>query len=161
MNIAKRIKITVLYNNNFEHTHIYTYAVYWYSIFSGNYIHDFKLLQRKTMTFSDVLEFSNVSSSQCAKLCIEQEGATCKSFAFCNTTSLCRLTSSHPRQAGNVVSQSDTCDLYSSKLKLPYVFKLCMPHLQKTLKHRDKISRSLYNCVLFLLWIGERSAIGC
>ncbi|XP_048762219.2 uncharacterized protein LOC125670858 [Ostrea edulis] len=89
------------------------------SFYSRNYIHDFKLLQRKTMTFSDILEFSNVSSSQCAKLCIEQEGATCKSFAFCNTTSLCRLTSSHPRQAGNVVSQSDTCDLYSRRFYRP------------------------------------------
>ncbi|XP_022318193.2 uncharacterized protein LOC111121287 isoform X2 [Crassostrea virginica] len=89
------------------------------SFYSRNYIHDFKLMKRKTMTFTNVFEFSNVSSSQCAKLCIEQEGSACRSFAYCNMTSLCRLTSSHPRQSGNSVSQSDTCDLYSRNFYQP------------------------------------------
>ncbi|XP_061191548.1 uncharacterized protein LOC133199694 [Saccostrea echinata] len=89
------------------------------TFYSRNFIHDFKLLQRKTITFANVLEFSNVSSSQCAKLCVEQEGSACRSFAYCNMTSLCRLTSSHPRQADNSVSQSDTCDLYSRRFYNP------------------------------------------
>lgn len=86
--------------------------------FLENYFYDFKLLKRTTISFTNVLEFSNITSSQCAKLCVEQEGAACRSFAYCNMTSLCRLTSSHPFQSGNTVSKSDTCDLYSSKVLL-------------------------------------------
>ena len=97
------------------------YRIVFYFSFLGNYIHDFKLMKRKTMTFTNVFEFSNVSSSQCAKLCIEQEGSACRSFAYCNMTSLCRLTSSHPRQSGNSVSQSDTCDLYSSNFYVVFI----------------------------------------
>lgn len=91
---------------------------FFFFFFLENYFYDFKLLKRTTISFTNVLEFSNITSSQCAKLCVEQEGAACRSFAYCNMTSLCRLTSSHPFQSGNTVSKSDTCDLYSSKVLL-------------------------------------------
>lgn len=89
------------------------------SFYSKNYFYDFKLLKRMTISFTNVLEFSNITSSQCAKLCVEQEGAACRSFAYCNMTSLCRLTSSHPFQSGNAVSKSDMCDLYSRNFYQP------------------------------------------
>lgn len=91
-------------------------SICFFFYFLENYFYDFKLLKRMTIAFTNVLEFSNITSSQCAKLCVEQEGAACRSFAYCNMTSLCKLTSSHPFQPGNAVSKSDTCDLYSSKV---------------------------------------------
>lgn len=109
-------------------THFQTWSdsssIYFFFYFLENYFYDFKLLKRMTISFTNVLEFSNITSSQCAKLCVEQEGAACRSFAYCNMTSLCRLTSSHPFQSGKAVSKSDMCDLYSSKvLRIKLVFR--------------------------------------
>ncbi|XP_060077531.1 uncharacterized protein LOC132557063 [Ylistrum balloti] len=86
------------------------------SFYTRNYLDDFQKKSRSTMTFGHSLDYTDVTVDNCAKLCVTTEASNCQSFAFCNTTSLCRLTSNHPLQKGVQVRQ-DVCDLYISRYR--------------------------------------------
>ncbi|XP_021344380.1 uncharacterized protein LOC110444316 [Mizuhopecten yessoensis] len=66
------------------------------------------------MTFGKTLDYTDVTADDCAKLCVTTEATNCQSFAFCNTTQLCRLTSNRPLKKGGNVTH-DVCDLYIRK----------------------------------------------
>lgn len=82
------------------------------SFYTRNYIDDFQKKSRSTMKFGVTLDYTDVTVDDCAKLCMTTEASNCQTFAFCNTTSLCRLTSNTP--VNNGVTQ-DVCDLYIKK----------------------------------------------
>ncbi|OWF45376.1 uncharacterized protein LOC110457136 [Mizuhopecten yessoensis] len=84
------------------------------SFYTRNYIDDFQKKSRSTMTFGKTLDYTDVTADDCAKLCVTTEATNCQSFAFCNTTQLCRLTSNRPLKKGGKVTH-DVCDLYIRK----------------------------------------------
>ncbi|XP_033737433.1 uncharacterized protein LOC117325374 isoform X2 [Pecten maximus] len=84
------------------------------SFYTRNYIDDFQKKSRSSMTFGPTLDYTDVTVDDCAKLCVTTESSNCQTFAFCNKTSLCRLTSNRPLQKGIQVTH-DVCDLYIRK----------------------------------------------
>ncbi|KAK3090337.1 hypothetical protein FSP39_011029 [Pinctada imbricata] len=84
------------------------------SFYSRKYIDDFQLMGKKTIQFTQSMDFKNVTPSECAKLCVDMQAFNCKSFAYCGNSTLCRLTPAHPR-LGTKITKSSTCDLYTSK----------------------------------------------
>ncbi|XP_062619516.1 uncharacterized protein LOC134281071 [Saccostrea cucullata] len=82
---------------------------------SRKYIDDFK--QSKINVNIKMINdriITGISVNQCAKSCVDMEGGSCASFAFCNTGSECRLSTSALSNVGQVgPSAVATCTVYS------------------------------------------------
>lgn len=59
---------------------------------------------------------SDISVYQCAKSCVEMEGGSCATFAYCSKVSECRLSTSALSNVGQTGPDAvATCNVYSSK----------------------------------------------
>lgn len=59
---------------------------------------------------------AGVSVFQCAKSCVEMEGGSCATFAYCSEVSECRLSTSALSNVGQTGPDAvATCNIYSSK----------------------------------------------
>ena len=84
--------------------------------FSGKYIADFQKTSKQTLTNKADRIISNVPVDQCAKICVEQEEFNCASFAYCGSTTECRLSTAAMSGVGQLTTEpSMTCDVYTSK----------------------------------------------
>ena len=89
--------------------------------FSGNYLIDFQAVSAGTYVFTSVIQYLSVSVSQCAQLCIEQQGTSCHGFYFCEKNTACHLTSAQagqPQVHVDTSSQAILCNYYKSKLNI-------------------------------------------
>ncbi|KAH3695076.1 uncharacterized protein LOC127861585 isoform X2 [Dreissena polymorpha] len=82
--------------------------------YSRKYISDFKQTSRQKLLNQANRIIQNIPVDQCAKLCVEQEGASCASFGYCGNTSECRLSTASMRNVGQVSSEPNLyCDIYN------------------------------------------------
>lgn len=82
--------------------------------YSRKYLYDFKITTRQHLINANDQIISKVSVDQCAKLCVEQEAASCASFGYCGNTTECRLSTASMRNVGQVSSEPDLwCDVYN------------------------------------------------
>ena len=91
---------------------------------SGNYLVNFQPASNGSFIFSSVVQFSSVTPSQCAQVCVEQQGTSCNGFYFCHQLTACYLTSmgsqSNTAEESNVVVdtsvQASICTFYKRTL---------------------------------------------
>ncbi|XP_064606544.1 uncharacterized protein LOC135471299 [Liolophura sinensis] len=84
------------------------------SHYSRRYVDDFKLSLGKMIVFKDNYIINGVSGEECAKLCVEEESFSCKSFDFCANTTQCRLSSANLDGIGQVTIQDSAyCNHYT------------------------------------------------
>ena len=97
----------------------------WY--FSGNYLVNFQPSSNGSFIFSSVIQFSSVTPSQCAQVCVEQQGTSCDGFYFCHQSTACYLTSmasqsktatGESKVVVDTSFQASICTFYKRKLRL-------------------------------------------
>ncbi|XP_052774803.1 uncharacterized protein LOC128213258 [Mya arenaria] len=82
--------------------------------FSRKYLADFQKNSRMQLLNKADRIIQNIPVDQCAKICVEQEAASCASFGYCGNSSECRLSTASMRNVGQVSSQPNLwCDIYS------------------------------------------------
>ncbi|KAL3870120.1 hypothetical protein ACJMK2_042731 [Sinanodonta woodiana] len=84
------------------------------SHYKRNYLSDFTLSSTaQPITVGQNLLFANVTVEDCSKLCVDNSGSDCKSFAFCGATSSCRILSSQTvSNSAGTTQPLQGCDLY-------------------------------------------------
>ena len=105
---------------------VFFFALLWTkTFFSGNYLVNFQPASKGSFIFSSVIQFSSVTPSQCAQVCVEQQGTSCYGFYFCHQSTACYLTSmgsqsnTAPGESKVVVDksfQASICTFYTRKL---------------------------------------------
>lgn len=85
--------------------------------YSRNYIHDFDVAKAHNFVVGSSLQINNVTSKDgCAKLCIENSGASCHGFVFCQTSAVCTIFGVTPdKSTKNNITADPKCDLYTRK----------------------------------------------
>lgn len=82
--------------------------------FSRKYLADFQKNSRVQLLNKADRIIKNIPVDQCAKICVDQEAASCASFGYCGNSSECRLSTASMRNVGQVSSQPSLwCDIYS------------------------------------------------
>ena len=104
--------------------------------------------------FSSVVEFSSVTPSQCAQVCVEQLGTSCDGFYFCPLSTACYLTSKvsqsenvpgEPTVVVDTSSQASFCNYYKSKYSdKGYLFMLRSDKLIVSIQNRHGCHTAKY-----------------
>ncbi|XP_060604863.1 uncharacterized protein LOC132757564, partial [Ruditapes philippinarum] len=83
--------------------------------YSRKYLFDFTISPDKHLPYGPVVSFSNTSVDDCAKLCVDDYGLTCRSFMFCGH-STCNIFSVNNRNVQSQISSNAVCDTYTRHL---------------------------------------------
>ena len=86
--------------------------------FTGNFIKDFKISPKKSLTSNQKIVVTGVSPEQCAELCVENAGFLCQTFTFCRNLLSCTIMGVNAASSISNIQDNSDCDLYTSKFIL-------------------------------------------
>ncbi|XP_045159313.2 uncharacterized protein LOC123524856 [Mercenaria mercenaria] len=89
--------------------------------YSRKYLFDFTMTPDKHLSSGLSVSFTNSTVENCAQLCVENYGFTCKSFMFCGHTT-CNIFSVNTRNVKSQIGSAAVCDLYTRHLSATDMF---------------------------------------